>query len=317
MFMFNKDCNLIYEQYKILSEVFRHPSDMFSDPKNNHLSWDEIMKQFEDEGGSIIGTGKQGTVLQHPDWPYIIKFFEYDNSYIRFVRFANKHPNVCFPKFYGNPQLIVPNFKRSKKMEALYLVRMEYIPYGIRNQEDKHFILNVLERTEDYFNIEGDSYVRKYLKIRNKPKEERTEDENYFFRSHVAKTSYERYLKSQEIARERPEFVRLSKAFDMLRNAGLFNDIHENNIRRRENGEYVVIDPAWDYAYQTPEAIHNELMARETGAYLADREDYIPEPLLPGGKMFDRRKAKREEKRLKRELQKEYETTQPDDDIPF
>jgi hypothetical protein len=45
---------------------------MFSDPSNNDRTFDEMLEQLEKEGGSVIGRGKQSTVLKHPDWHYII-----------------------------------------------------------------------------------------------------------------------------------------------------------------------------------------------------------------------------------------------------
>lgn len=287
--MFDKDSSLIYERYLVLLDSFKTPSDMFSDPANNDRTFDEMLKQLKQEGGSVIGRGKQGTVLKHPDWPYIIKFFSSDDSYIRFVRFVNKNPHVCFPKFYGNPQLIVPNFKRTSEYENLYLVRMEYIPFEIKSKEDEDFIIDELAQWPNYFSEESHPYGK---------------NEDYY----VHMKQYERMM---DIKQKRPDLVRLSNCFDILRSAGLFNDIHENNIRQREDGEFVVIDPAWNGVFN-PEVYRRELIDRETGDF--SYEDEAQKPQIAGGKRVDYRKAKRE--KLKRE--KEYQKSRTRDrDIPF
>ena len=205
------------------------------------------------------------------------------------MRFANNHQHVCFPKFYGNPQLIVPNFKRTSEYEQLYLVRMEHIPFEIKSREDEDFIIDVLAQWPNYFSEEAHPYGKK---------------ENYY--EHTKQ--YERMM---DIKKKRPELVRLSNCFNMLRSAGLFNDIHKNNIRQRENGEFVVIDPAWDGVFN-PEVYRKELIDRETGDF--SYEDESPKPQITGGKIVDYRKEKR--KKLKRE--KEYQKSRTrDEDIPF
>jgi hypothetical protein len=114
------------EYYELLWEAFDTPTSLLLNPDNNSKSWQRVYNEFEATGGYMLGSGAFGNTFFHPSWPYILKTFAEDDAYLRYIRWIHKQPsNPAFPKIYGLPTKITPNYIRPGKQRTMYVLRME------------------------------------------------------------------------------------------------------------------------------------------------------------------------------------------------
>ena len=126
--------------FKNFLEAFETTHDFLLNQDYSDKTFSQLLHDFEQSGGKMIGVGKYGQVFQHPNWNYVLKTFHDDTCYLKFCRFVYKNPHPSFPKFYGLPKKIIPQFKRTRPI--LYYVRIEKL-YPAQNI---HQIVAFLER---------------------------------------------------------------------------------------------------------------------------------------------------------------------------
>jgi hypothetical protein len=261
----------------LLCEEFERPSGLFNNPAYDDVLWADILKKFESEGGKVEGQGKFGMVLSHPRWGYVLKIFANDDYYLRFIRFAMKHPNRSFPQVLDKPRKIIPHFKRTRETQFLYLVPIEKLyPISKSDWEDIKYYL--------YY---GPS------------------DNEYAFELSKTMPNWADIIKNLErLERKYPEMQRLKSDYDIFRSTPLegSEDFTQSNFMKRENGEFVITDPLWQG--ETPYQTHDRLMRAEMGY----NDDPVPPEYIRGGKKWKRPKRKKTSSPEKRsEL----------DDVPF
>lgn len=218
-----------FSRYFLLFENFETVSKLFLDPQHKDKEWEELQKEFYATGGRQLGSGTFGTVYHHPKWPYVVKMFTKDDPYLSFARFAYKHPHKSFPKFYGPPKKITPEFSRNRSMGEVYLSRIEKLnPISTRlfEQMDKYkypyrLYLYMTQREQNARHFYGDSY-------------------DYKLREAMDQLS------------DIPENVLSAlEALEIIENESRNNDWgtidwSSNNVMQRDNGDIVVIDPVWE-----------------------------------------------------------------------
>lgn len=276
-------------QFKIWLEDFENPSDFFSDPANNNLTMDELMDKFKKAGGRVAGNGSIGTVIDHPSWPYVAKFFPNDPHYLQFARYAYKNPHPGLPKLFGAPVKIVPNF--SRQSSYLYVARIERL---------EELPENIKKTINDSLNF-SPGFIMDY----RQGKHERTEQ-----RGRKEVRTHENILRLLE---EIPQALNVFDAFyEIAYKANLQGalDYNKNNIMKRNDQEYVLIDPLW--AGSNPYADHQAAMDMATDRWGNEEWDEKSwrDSLIPGGKPVKPKKRKRKPKA------KPYESP-GDDDVPF
>lgn len=233
----------------LLTEAFDTISDFLLNPEHRYKKWDQVIKEFEASGGEVLGVGSHATVYSHPSWNYVLKVYPNDPVYTKFVRFAYQHNDSVFPKFYGLPQKIVPEYTRPQTMARLYLVRMERL-HPIDGKLAKTILDNLYSAVHylTYPNQEEDYYTtRNLIPIRES-------------------------LKDPKIK----QFYEGCK--NLLKFQGGALDMASNNVMKRENGELVFADPFWEGSNPYADAANARRM--ET-----DDFDYDEPKMYPGGKL--------------------------------
>lgn len=95
----------------------------------------ELGSIFEDHGWTLLGTGAEAAVATHPSRPYVLKVFEKESLYTKFVNFVESHPtNPHVPKFsrYVRP---VPGtdylYVRMEMLQSVNRAQLvkDYFPY--------------------------------------------------------------------------------------------------------------------------------------------------------------------------------------------
>jgi len=249
----------------LLLEKFEQFSKLFLDPTNNDIPFDELLEAFKQEGGRIIGNGRFSMVLFHPKWKYVLKVFVEDVPYLQFMRFVLKNPRPSFPKVIDKPRKILPNFKRGKSRESLYIVPLELlIPISRQEFNDIDFYLD-----RGGYDYSQAPYGRIWQEF-----EDRVNELNKKYPS--LKQFYQDYKFMQQNAHV--EGV---------------EDITQRNIMKRSNGEFVFSDPFWHG--ETPYAAYDRMMKSE----IDDFPEYEPpEPEVMGGKRFKKPKPLKPMKRV-------------------
>lgn len=271
-------------------ESFNYPSDLFLDPRNNEKSFEEIFKEFEKEGGAIIGSGKYGVVLNHPQWPYVIKLLDNDDIYIAFARFAYKNPHPAFPKLFGPPQRIIPNFKRHKYQAKMYLIRLERlypVPKDLFNLIETYY-----EQFLDYIHAIKLGKENEEIEVRL-PRNLRT-----------GKPVYEKIHQFviNEI-RKNPKLLKFFEGFDILLKSNLKGsiDLHNGNVMTRQNGDIVLVDPLWHGSNPYMDYLNQQRLE------IDDIPDEPSPPDLIGGKL----------PKFKKKIVYQKPKPYHDDDVPF
>lgn len=125
MFLLNTIMLSFSSYHDILWEKFDTVSEFLLDPGHKDKDWEQVVMDFKNSGGRILGRGYFGKVFDHPSWPYVLKVFPRDDCYLKFVRFARENPMRGFPFFYDKPRRVLPTFLRGLDMANPYVVRME------------------------------------------------------------------------------------------------------------------------------------------------------------------------------------------------
>jgi hypothetical protein len=286
-------------KFKNYLEAFERTEDFLLNKDYSDKQFSQLLKDFEESGGKEIGVGRHGSVYSHPNWNYVLKTFENDNCYLRFVRFAVKNPLSAFPKFYGVPKKIYPQYLRLSPL--LYYVRMERL-YPIENKEflewfPKYFWHGAHDRFLN-FNPE-------YAKWQKELKRKCDEDYEKKRQARKNKTPYvsdvncldvdEMYLKELEFIEKNPGLWKVIEGFKAMQNQNFkcAFDIHSGNIMQRANGELVLIDPLWYGSNPYMDAMQARKMETDDFNY----DDYDHMPLFKGGQ----RKLKKP--RIKQQIQ--------------
>lgn len=245
--------------FKLFFEAFDTVSDFLLNPEHRDKPFWKVREEFEDSGGTVIGSGSFGTVFSHPSWPYIIKLFIRDDPYVKFVRFAYNNPHPAYPKFFGKPQKIVPFYTRDPREKDLYIVRLEKLKQ-LSNYDEYD---NLSYAVGSYWNFKG--------------AEGEVNDPN--FRN---KNSLDRFQMASDIVAGFPKNVLrycdgLYKMNMAMRQEkwGFQLDNHMGNVMvRPSDGQYVIIDPLWaggsvpphprpDYAVSTRDNILGSFLGSE------------------------------------------------------
>lgn len=232
------------QTYRHLIESVSTPYDLLTHAiNNNKTGWKDIIRDFEKQGGSLIGSGTYGDVLRHPSWPYVAKIFAYDPCYLKFIRFVINNPLPAFPKFFGYPQKVYPSFSRSIWEETMYIIRMEKlneIPTATidhLNDVIEH-VKSVLSETDwDLFDIKLQSIPDILTRILRK------------------KSLFDRY--KEFIKENRTSLINLIYAWlkiQKFRPNECFDDSGDwNQMIRSSTGQFVITDPWAKERFTFPE----------------------------------------------------------------
>jgi len=197
-------------------ESFDTVSEFMINPEHSHKDYGQLMKEFEESGGKMIGFGRFGLVYSHPKWPYVLKIFNSDDAYLKFVRYAYDNPHPSFPKFYGKPQRINPKYITDKHAGKRYLTRIEKLE----------------PVSEEFFN-KLDLNLSDYFKFKENP--ELVTDQNKF-------SVMESTIKS--LPKEICNLLEGKYLIERdISDAKL--DMHDGNIMIGKTGQYVWTDPVF------------------------------------------------------------------------
>jgi hypothetical protein len=287
-------------EFKTFFESFETTQDFLLNKDYSDKTFSELLKDFEKSGGKLIGQGKYGQVFSHPQWNYVLKTFIDDQCYLSFCRFAYKNPHPAFPKFYGPPKRIVPQYLRTNP--KLYYVRIEKL-FPITDLEYlkeivKHLSFNSSRKYDPNYIQQQKELEKQYTQQKSLPRNQR--NINYHDIDHFA-------IQYNDFHVKHPEVVSLVEGYHILLTHGFkcALDIHEGNIMKRQSGELVLIDPLW---YGTNPYMDAMLaMRRETDSWGDEEMDY---KLIKGGKL-----PKPEKLPKKKPVQPFYQSQY--DDPPF
>lgn len=251
----------------LICEDYETASELLLNPRNKNLTWSELLSDFEKKGGEVLGYGSHATVvLTHKNWNYVLKTYTNDEFYTRFVRYVNKNPLRAYPKFYGVPKKIVPQYAR--KTPYLYIIRMEKLS-PINNETWK--LLN------DTINF-GLSYM--YHKIDG---------------SNALLSEYYEYI--EKLIAEYPKLYYVYEGiYYIIKNVAGSLDLHKDNFMMRNNGDIVIIDPVWGGS--NPYADYDRAMKMETDSFDDGYDDFeeYRKTLLKGGQIKKKKPKKPKEK---------------------
>ena len=252
----------------LLEADYDKVSDIVSNPEHNERTLEDILKDFSEKGGKVLGRGRSGIVLQHPKWKFVVKLFSQDSPYLSFVRFCLKNPRKSFPVFFDKPRRIIPNFKRHKYKEYLYIVKTEKLePISKKEFLDLQY----------YIYYGG-------LEVERQPDES---DEDFIKYSDAVSLRTNTETKVKEIEDRYPSIQDFLKDYNFLMRAGIKGapDIIQSNIMKRSEGEFVLSDPFWEG--ETPYQTAARLTAAEIGYDDDDEYEHNPDKdMIKGGKKW-------------------------------
>jgi len=270
-----------FQQY--ILEEFDNVGKLLSDPTNSGRTWDELMNQFESEGGEIVGMGKYGKVLKHPKWSYVLKMFPNDECYLLFIRWAMKNPSSALPVLYDKPRQVYPQYIRYASETKMYIIRMEELmPISKDTFDDIEYYLRVSQPTEEEYDTALKEYYDELEHIESKDGKkvaDRIRFEQYY------PMVVQQWRRLKEIENMYPNIKEMLKVYRNIIHHSLRHctfDIHKGNIMKRSNGDLVWIDLLWDGG---PYAQADQQQKMEID-YYGDRnyeEDGIQSPMLKGG----------------------------------
>lgn len=242
----------------LLAEDYDTPSKVVSDPANNERTLSDILHDFKEKGGEILGQGTSGMVLAHKKWPFVLKVFTEDAPYLKFVRFVLKNPRKSYPKFFDKPRRILPNYTRLRKNEYLYIVKVEKLEPITTGQ---------------YYEI--DFYIHygavDFTKMPN--------TEVWYETEKRIRATDKKYPSMKEFLEDYRFLMYDSKIEGTP-------DITQQNIMKRKNGEFVLSDPFWEG--ENPYQTHDRLAQAEIGY---DDDEYGPPPeMVKGGQKYKKPK---------------------------
>jgi hypothetical protein len=269
------------EYFNILNEEFDNVFNFLLNPQHDDTEWFMLLRKFENSGGTVLGKGSRGTVMEHPSWKYVLKIFTDDSFYLKYVRFCLKNHRKSFPVFFDKPRKIVPRFKREKNRAYLYIVRTEKLyPITEKTFSDIEFYLNYnmanVNRMIQLYKLDN------WIAIKN------------------------RLLKIEKTV---PSVIQFKQDYNFLLQQTSHDsgfgalDMKQANIMKRSNGDLVFADPFW--AGETMYQKHDRLVNAEIG--YTDDEYEIEEPMLKGGEL---------PKKIKK-VNKPKQQSPTDDEVPF
>lgn len=242
-------------RFKEFLEAFETTADFLLNKDYSDKTFSDLLHDFEKSGGKMIGGGKYGQVFTHPNWNYVLKTFVDDNCYLKFCRFAFDNPHPAFPKFFGKPKRIVPQFLRINP--TLYYVRVERL-FPIA---DKNFLKDVVNFLQ-YGGSKIVNYTPDYIAKQKQLQQQFTQEEEIVrnLRSRGDREGYKNFKRTVDsrsidpwvtdriqFVEKHPEITKLSEGYNILEkhNFQCAWDIHSENIMQRASGELVLIDPLW------------------------------------------------------------------------
>ena len=291
---------------RFLFEEGMTPSDILFNPENNDTTWRELVEKFKASGGTMADSGR-APVMMHPDWDHVVKLFNDDMSYLKFVRWVMKksNPNSAFPIFKDKPRSIVPNYKRGYEDEKMYAARIEEL-----SPISKEDYLDLLEFCDT---VDADGNNRWY-----EMKDKRTLEYEEEHGPNPRTVSQDKMI--ERVKKRHPNWKDIKPAKTELVMAGLWNDEKQTNVMLRDNGEVVYIDPVWDGVSFAE--MQRDAMRDRDGEYHDydpgyDDPDYSPPepPSLQGGEKIKRKRIKKKMPTPKPEASPTWDDTESE--IPF
>ena len=201
------------------------PSMLSAAQNKNGYDLTSIAKYVSTHGGTVLGKGSWGIVLMHPNWKYVLKIFKGDVPYLKYVRLCIKHPRPSFPVFYDLPRKIKPaSGLKLPSNKLLYAVKMEKL---------KEITTSEFRKIEHHL-----LYALRAIRLGRD------------FKNQVAETD----AQNPKLKQLKEDFLFLREKIDGFDEFGKL-DLHEFNIMKRENGEYVLSDPLMArFSGEEPEA---------------------------------------------------------------
>lgn len=207
---------------RILNEKYDSIQSLFNDPEFVNSSVYGAIAKFRISGGEVLGEGTFGIVLTRPEWNFVLKIFVKDDSYLRFVRFAIKNPRKSYPKFFDIPRKIKSDIVSTpddmgheRKIKQLYIVKTEKL-FPISNEEYSDI--------EHYF-----VYKTPYAWMK--------------YPADIVQSLKKIEKKYPGIEEFNNDFIYATRGITKPKNS----DLKQTNIMKRSNGEFVFIDPFFNY----------------------------------------------------------------------
>ncbi len=192
--------------------------------KYHTLTWNELVKKLEDNGIKSLGYGKFGQVFHKTGWKYVVKVFENDDAYLKYVNFCISHPNKHFPIFNKTPtsvhQFHIRPLDSNKMMQ---IVKVEIL----QKLTDLWYEDNL---TDIYYFYRG---ITQSISL---PK-------NYGDNTEIHYTDINRVFDDFQTR----NIKSLIEAIDLIKQKLNFRlDLHSDNLMQRSDGTIVLSDPLYD-----------------------------------------------------------------------
>ena len=281
--------------FSLFFEKYDTVKDFLTDPSHNDKKQHEWYDDFIASGGKVLGSGGYGAVYSHPKWPYVVKIFNSDDPYLKFVRYAYTNPHKSFPKFYGLPKRFIPPYKRT------YDIMVK--PYAVRIEKLNPISDEIFQKLSYYRWT-----VARYLHFKTDPNA---------MPQNLMQGELEEMEKTvndlpPDVYSLLDAMYRLGKVQDDTHSWGA-DDWKKNNIMMRDNGDLVIIDPVWE-GDGGPYAVYDRAMRAEIDQEWDDGEPEEEPKVIRGGKLGQ----KKRKKKPKPFIYEPYSKPDPkDDDIPF
>jgi hypothetical protein len=242
------------EYYNLIKEGF-DIAGFLTNPNNTSLNLQDLLDSFEsDYGGKILGGGAFAIVLSHSSWNYVLKIFNDDSCYLKYVRFCMKNQNNKFvPKLLDKPRKITPTYKRRSNQQNLYTVKME----NLEPLSDSSIDANSIEKMSFAGMALNDEGTRKDLTVAGVDK--------YIKSKYPSMSGLVRQLVWNRNSRALFDFLKEIKT--IFPSCSL--DLHSDNFMSRKNGEIVVTDP-----FSTP--YDSSTWRRRVMAKLSEKPNFNP-----------------------------------------
>jgi hypothetical protein len=246
----------------------------------------EVIRDFEKAGGSWAG-GQFGTVFIHPRWSFVYKVFN-DASYLTFARWASRNPHPCLPRFLSKPKRVVPFYKRPRRHDTVYVVKLEKLKEWDAPREELK-------------QMGGLEYVLEHVAMSAAAYNSDTPPES------LTGVHLQRWERTKQFLARYPEIKALADFYPILMAAPIeaSPDIHVGNVMQRDDGTLVFTDPFWHG--ETPYSLAAKAQQAETDYEYDDEADQIL-----GGERYRRPKP-----RKPRKPSKPVSWGSSDDDLPF
>lgn len=208
------------------------------------LTWPQLIKVLETKYGiRFLDRGKWGMVFDHPSWNYVVKVFDTDNAYLRFVNFVLDNPNEHYPKFLRKPFEMHMFHKRSTAItnKTFYIVKIEKL-LPINNTYKLLFNLDVIDDLTKAIHKKQTHCLLPVIKPQQLS---------------LQKVQFD-YQNIQEFLSNFPNMKldTLIPAIIQLRTSGIGKgttwDLHGSNCMMRSDGTLVITDPFADSQIKLP-----------------------------------------------------------------